>query len=513
MILYIITRPFPLVLLYLIFKKFFLKTNKLSKSPPLNHFWIINLSFIVMFFYLLVANIIYVQMIPHSPDSTAYLWASKYLAAGRLWLSPPSEFFNFENQPVSIGHWTILWPIGHPLILAICSFFHTVFIIPPLIGTLTLFFFYQILKSRFSVSISFISTLIFFFSPFFQMHAVTFMSHNTAAFLTTILIYFIFKYPSSPRIFFIIISALALILLSQTRLYTALVLATSLGLDFIYHRFFPKKNFYLFISSCLLFSVIFLFINKFSYGSFFETPYRSINQSKTIFYDKNITLSRTLTDAVSNLQVLRLIIFPALPSLFFFLIIVSFFNFKHYKLSLFCLFNILALFCINLTFDDPWGLFYGPRFWYEMIPFIFILVASALDFLSSKLINILILVLIGYFSIFGWTLNKFSLWKNMFFTTPTSLSGLKGFNYTDDRLIKIAQKLPTGKKLIFVKDCDSGWWCYGSVFSQNNIYFNSDLVWAKDLGSEKNQELINLYTSYKIYLADYEKSEIIPYEN
>lgn len=513
MILFIITRPIPFVLLWLIVKKYFFKKNKITLSSASDFPWFLNFLFIFFFGYLLLVNIIYVQKIPHSPDSVAYVWASKYLAIGKLWLSPPSDFFNYENQPITMGHWTILWPIGHPLVLAIGSFFNATYIIPPLVGTLTLYLFYKILKFRFSTFISVITTLIFFFSPFFQMHATTFMSHNTAAFFVTLLIYFILKFHSSPSIFFTIISSLALVLLSQIRLYTALILAISLSLVFIYNHFFSKKTFFVFIIFCFSFSILFLFINKFSYGYFLQTPYRLINQSKTIFYNQNITIDNTLTDAVSNLQVLRLIIFPGLPFLFFFLIINSFYNFKYFKLILFCLFNILGIFCINLTFDDPWGLFYGPRFWYEMLPFIFILIAIGLDYISNKKINIIVLVIILYYGIFGWILNKFPLWKNMFYTTPNSISALKSFNYVDDRLIKISQKLTNVKKIIFIKDCNSNWWCYGSVFAQNDVNFNNNLIWAKDLGLEKNQELINLYPSYKIYLADYENSEIIPYDN
>lgn len=513
MILFIVSRPFPLVFIWLIISKIFIKTKKYTNIYPDIFPSFLNILFIFIYLYLLLTNIIFVQMIPHSPDSAAYFWAAKYLAAGKLWLPIPSESFGFDYQSYTFNHWTILWPIGHPLVLALGSFFNATFIIPPLIGTLTLYIFYKIIKLKFSTFISIISTLFFFFSPFFQMHATTFMSHNTAAFFVTILIYFILKYHSKSSLLLTIISATSLILLSQTRLYTAVILTISLSLIFLYHRFSPRSTTYIFIILCLIFSGIFLIINKISYDSFLQTPYRLLNQSKTIFYDSSITFAHTITDLVSNLQVFRLVIFPGLPLLFFFLITLSFFNFKHRKLILFCFFNILGIICISLTFDDPWGLFYGPRFWYETIPFIFILVAIGLDYLSYKPLIIFIFLIIAYRGIFGWTLNIFPLWKNMFFSTPSSISGLKSFNFVDDRLIKAAKNIPSEKKLIFVKDCLGSWWCYGSVFPQNTINFDSNTVWVKDINPIENQSLINLYPSYKIYLADYENSEIFPYEN
>jgi hypothetical protein len=497
------------------------KNNQKISFPLISTLAII---FCSIFFYLAFVNTTYVERVPHSPDSVAYVWASKYLAAGKLFTAPLLPAFNYLGDPPGTKHSTILWPIGHPLILAIGTFFHATWVIPPIIGTLLLICI-LIIMLKFSRPIVAIATmLILFLSPFFQMHAVTFMSHNTAAlFVAIIILFFVSLFYENENITLSVIAGISLGFLAQTRLYTAVAVTFSLLILSMFKVKTLRQNhqikpFLLYVISSVVTTAAFLLVNKISYGSYFDTPYRLLNQTKTIFGGSPYNLLHGLDDAISYFMVLRLVILPSLPTVFMVLMCLAALNRRMRLINVFCAVSIFLIFLIDLTFDDVWGLFYGPRFWYEMVPFIFVLIGSSMDFIyqqfSWRRLNLTIItaifLVIAYRSVAGWSMGLFPLWKNMFFTTPNNIQELKHFNFTDARLITKAESLKLNNALIFVKSCGGNWWCYGGVFHQNTINFDGNIVWAMDLG-DKNIDLIKSYPGRKTYYADYNENSIVPF--
>lgn len=490
-----------------------------SKVLPVIYKPAVVLIFVSIFSYLVWVNITYVEKIPHDPDSVSYLWAGKYLAAGKLWLPPPSDFFKghwlFNNR------WVIIHPYGHPLALAAGVLLGAPWIIPPLLGTLFLVLLYLFLKEVFGRRIALPTTLIAFFSPEFQMHAVNFMSHNTAIFYLMFLLNFLHKLSLRKASYFhCLLGSACLILLFQTRplaAVSAAIVSLVFFLILLLKRRIEFKKVLLFATSLLLLFVGVLYLNKLIYGHPINTPYNLISQSKFIWGGSGLTLAHGLVDSLSYLLTLRLIILPGLPTLFTLLILISLFNKNARWLTCLCLANVFLILIGTAAYDDPWGLFLGVRFWHEMLPFLFILIAIGLDLINKSFkkpiiglgITAIIVILIGSKSINGWVFGKQKTWENLIYFTPTTINELKGFNFTNARLIKEAQRQNLHKALIFVESTDD-WWSYGSVSNENSINFDSDIVWARDLGP-KNQELINFYPGRKVFIADYDKKIIEPF--
>ncbi len=193
-------------------------------------------------------------------------------------------------------------------------------------------------------------------------------------------------------------------------------------------------------------------------------------------------------------------------------------------------FLLAALFAIGVytTFESS-GLMYGRRYWYEATPFLLLLTARGFVLLKERLPQwselllrrrtvepplaisgaasygfLAVLLIIG---IHGWMLGKhFNAPPNDF--QPRSIAETKGFNGIDNRLIGKVNEMDLHNALVFVKEC-SGWQCYCSVFWNNDVDFNGDIVYARDL---LEMATIARYPNRQVYLADYGADTIVPYD-
>lgn len=476
----------------------------------------------VMLFYLLWVVVVYVERIPHSPDGTMYLWMAKLLAAGRLWLPGPYAAFSPKWHLLisANNHPVILWPYGHSLVFVPGVLLGQPWIVPPLVGIAFLYLFYSLVRSLYGRFIAYVSLLTAFFSPFFQMHAVTFMSHNTAVLYLIVYIFTFFKFiQGRAGKVMLFLAGVSVVLLYYTRPLSAVgsVVATIPLVGYLLVKkkiqITPLRWFFLGLAIFFALSVI---LNYYVYGHPILTFYHIFSRAKFIGGASGHTFIRGLTENISFLMALRLVLLPGLPILFSLLLLTSVVG-TNYTVLFFCLLGSLVIFLGMATYDDPFGLFLGPRFIYEIVPFLLLLFASAFAYLKNLLKNSLvgygvvglIVLFISFKSIDGWMLGNQPLWDNFIYFTPGNIKELKSFNYTDARLINEAQRQHLTNALILVKEC-SGWWCYGSVLTQNTADFNGDIVWAQDTGS-KNKELIKTYPGRKIYYADYDLGTISPF--
>lgn len=481
---------------------------------------LVTITLVAAFIYLSWVNAEYVERIPHDPDSVNYLWGAKYLSSGKLWLNNYSDFFPFWSQKYK-NHWTIMYPYGHPLAISFGFLFGIPQIIPPLLGTIFLLLFFLITKKLFGFFVAYCMILIIFFSPQFQMQAVNYMSHNTAVFYTIIIIYSLVKiYKKEAGNFFSFIGGAAFALLYLTRPFVAFLFALPLGISIIYLYFSSRKErlkpLSFLITGIILGGTIVVLLNIVIYGNPFSNDYTKLHLLKFIWGGSNLTLLHGLVDSLSYGLVLRLLILPGLPTLLGLSCLGAVFNKRFLGISLLSIATIFSLGIGMATYNDPWGIFLGARFWYEMLPFIFILIAIFFDMIIQMLGKIgyivvsTVVLLVLFKSLSGWVYGKEKLWENMLYFTPNNIKELRGFNFADARLIKEAKRQNLKNALIFVKDCGGQWWCYGTVLNENAINFDGNIVWAQDLG-KRNQELISQYADRSLYIADYDAYTIKPY--
>jgi len=272
----------------------------------------------------------------------------------------------------------------------------------------------------------------------------------------------------------------------------------------------------LIIAGLVFVSLVFLFINYLIYGSPLQTPNSQMNLPKFSWGGSGYTLNHGLVDAVSYLIVFSILFTCGLPAIFGLFIILPLFNFRHFWKGAICLVAILLIIVSMASYDDPWGVFLGARFWHEILPFLAVLIALSFDlFLSidqrgivSRLIILSLILVVGSQNFRGWIKGE-KLWSGLSYFVPHQLEDLKTFNFTDTRLIRKAKELNLKHAVVFVKHCDH-WWCYGSVTDENSINFDGNIVWAHDLG-DQNYQLIDQFPTRSFYFADYDQGTITPY--
>lgn len=522
----IVTEPFPYLVVFIFFI-YMTKGKKniftLSKSTRKTNTKIIS-AFVVFgvllpFFWFFYLNQRFIEGIPHVGDAVTYMLQAKFLADGKICGVPkiPIELFDFFKGwgPLLFDdrRWCGYYPFGHPLMLAIGVLIGTPGIIPPLLASLSLVFIFLIGKKVGNWKIGFFAWLITFVSPFFQMNAASFMSHNTAVFYETVGFYFLIAAVMDKKKLYFFVSGFSLGLLFNTRPFTVVGLVIPI-LTYLLLSKVKFSSVFIFCVSCLIFSSLYFLYNYLSFGTLFETPYL---QKNLFLFDKGETpltnyLLLTQTHLITFLTTFHGWQFVISMFLFLFSVLVK----KTKEIILFFLSTVGIALVWGFSDGGTYAITYGPRYWFEIIPFVSLLFSFSIYYFSKLfknkfwgVITYCFFMCLILYTTFGWLEGNPVLWKNIAFT-PVNISELKGFNYTDAKLIKKSKELKITNAIIFVKDCGGNWWCYGSVLPQNNPKLDSDIVWVSDLGI-RNQELKNYYRGRKFYIADYYSGEIIPY--
>ena len=99
----------------------------------------------------------------------------------------------------------------------------------------------------------------------------------------------------------------------------------------------------------------------------------------------------------------------------------------------------------------------------------------------------------------GWLLGNQDGWNEVH--VPDRAADLRGFNFADDRLVKLVEDADLDNALVLVERCPN-WWCYGTVFWMNSPTMDGDVVFARDL-EERRQELFRAYPERKVYQGTY----------
>lgn len=518
-IMMIISKPFPVLIIFLLLpRKKKDKILKISNNGENKQLYLITvLVLIFSFFWLFYLNQNFLDGIPHVGDAVSYLMQAKFLSTRHVCGNPniSNSIFDFFKGwgPLSFnnGRWCGYYPFGHPLMLSLGVIAGNPGIIPPLLGTLSLLFLFVLGNKLYNFWVGLLAMVIIFISPFFQMNAASFMSHNTAVFYEIAGIFIMILAVKKERKIFFIGSGVFWGLLFNTRPLTIVGLSIPI-LSYLILKKVKFRYFFIFAVSVFVSSSLYFVYNYLSFGGFINNPYMGTN--KNLFTQGSMFLINYLlviqTHLITFLKVFHG--WPYVVSIFMLFLPIIVYWSEEVILFTLC---ILGIVLASGLFDGgTYAITYGPRYWFEVIPFISILFAISINYLFNYFHLFVLKIIIGClvlglitFTCIGWIKGKPVLWKNVGFT-PANIEELHTFNSTDGRLIKTARELKIKNAVIFVKEC-SGWWCYGSVLPQNSPDLNSDILWAMDL-KERNSELFDKYPDRKFFIADYDRNVIIP---
>lgn len=480
---------------------------------------------------------------PHVPDSVLYVFQSKIFASGHLYAhAPPAResfsIFSPHMDQVVDGRWFSHYPFGHPMFLAIGQLVHFPSLVPPLLGAGCVALIYVIGRRAFGAATGLLAAALLTFSPFFEMTASDYMSHNTAAFvILACLALYTWNVPWRWAAMFA--SGACFGLLFNVRPLPAISflfpLAALMVYDFVRATSAPRTRilqYAAFAAGALVLFGCYLLYNKATTGHPFESGYaeQGTFSEDTFGFGGTHSVARGLQNQHQLLALMQIVAdgWPVLVG--FGIAMLPFIFGTRSRWDYFAGASFLSLAGMNIFYLNA-AVMNGPRFWYESLPFLLLLTArgammlidtaaATADWVHRRVTDtppspnrpfagawvLAVVTALMVFSASGWLFQTRQAWAGLPFT-PAKISELENFNYSDDRLLKIADEMDLHNALVFVKKC-SAWWCFGAEFWTNSPTLDGDIVWAEQQGRSDDVTLLDHYPDRDVYLADYD-SEII----
>jgi hypothetical protein len=490
------------------------------------------------------ANYVLGDAVPHVPDSVAYVYQSRIFASFHATASEPPAFQSFSHfHPpmfeIVDGRWFSQYPFGHPLLLSLGQVVHAPWLVPPLAGALSALLIFGIGKRVYGVFAGLVATVLLVFSPFFQMTASNFMSHNTAAFALLGCLFF-YTRPMARAPLAMFVAGLCLGLAFNIRPLTAVALMPPLAAFMAYElwRSGDRRRTLIeglaFGAGGVVMLLAYFGYNLLTTGEAATSPYalQGTFSEDTFGFSGAHSVATGLQNQQVHLALLLLVAngWPAAIGLVF--AILPFVLGTRHRWDYFLLAAFIAVAGSQIFYVRA-PIMHGPRFWYEALPFLILLSARGVQLLieagsalgdgaarrlafrpevptlgvAGTAVLALVAGLIG-FSTYSWMLERNDAWSGVRFT-PQRLSMLEGFNFTDDRLLDAADTQDLDDALVFVEPCPQ-WWCYGSVFWANNAGRDGDVVWVEQQLNNDDLIVLEQYPEREVYVANYDDRTIVP---
>jgi 4-amino-4-deoxy-L-arabinose transferase-like glycosyltransferase len=490
---------------------------------------------------------------PHVPESVGYVFQAKLFASFRTAADVPPVLRSFsfsDPSPIQAmdGHWFSQYPFGHPLFLAFGQLFRAMWLVPPVLGSASVFLIYRVGHHVYGAAVGVLAALLLFFSPFFQMTASNFMSHNTAVF-ALLLCLLLYVRPTKRRILSLCVSGVLLGLLFNIRPLTAVAFMPALG-GLMTYEFLRRpddratllREYAAFASGSVLLLLAYFLYNQVTTGDFLTSGYALTDT----YSDDSFGFGggHSVALGLQNLQQLlafMLLVANGWPvAVGLSIAALPFILGTRHRWDYFLAGSVLSLAVAVILYRNA-AVMHGPRFWYETMPFLMLLTARGVDSLreasitaadwfarrvgrapqvtSGGVVGVVLFGLIAgliAFSAYGWMIGRRDAWSGIP-STPQKMSMLEGFNSADRRLLDRADEMDLENALVLVEDC-THWWCYGSVFWTNSPDLDGDIVWAERAGADLDQLLLESFEGRDLYVADYDagtirsasRAEIVP---
>jgi hypothetical protein len=378
-------------------------------------------------------------------------------------------------------------------------------------------------------------------SPFFLMQSSNFMSHNTAAMFTLLCLVFVHK--RERPLLYGAIAGLAFGMAVNTRPVTAVAMAPAFGLVMLAYLWArtTRRAAVLhtggFVAGALVGVVAMLAYNYGLTGDLLQSAY-SDNPAATIGFESGHTIETGLRNQQAQVAAL-LLVFTGWPMwVGLALAGLPFLLGTRNRWDYFCLLAALSLMGIYLLYRYS-GVFEGPRYWYEAMPFLYLLSARGAVVAAARLawfagltksrflgpqappraaggvVVGTVLVVLTVYGTGGWLMGAdrgWDVWNAHLI--PNSPQQMKQLFGVDDRVHGAADGVELGRALVLVEPC--GFFrsanCFGSVMLRNDIHFDGEVVWARYVEGYA-EDVIRAFPGRRVYVATWDDGgSIVPYE-
>ncbi|UCD30420.1 MAG: glycosyltransferase family 39 protein [Planctomycetota bacterium] len=474
-------------------------------------------------------NYIVFESFPNVIDEIAMLFQAKLLATGRLFAETPKliDFFDTEFIVADGPRWYGKYFIGSSLILIPGVWLGVPWIINPILSTAAIYLTYIIGFNLFNDKIARVATLLMLISPFRVVIFASMMSHPVCLVTMTLFALSAIKAVKDPTRFgWALVAGSSLGFALNCRPLTAVAMGSVIGLAALYNmpwRQFRWQTVAAFVAPLLLFAFVFFSYNKALTGDIFVTPFNKWSPNDHLGFgpdvgleywpevDRGYSLEKALfKNTYFNLEGLGINLLGWGHVTF--LLLLWPILFSSWPKRTWALAAIVAGLMLAYFFYITHAVLAGlPRYWSEVMPMMFMIVAIALVGIRRKLPLIcqrfdirpavrtgraacwlagLMITIWGVPYGYGMIINEWCFdWKT------------RGDR---DRVYRLVKETNLGNALVFI---ETGYYRdpkqnnideYRLLLIRNDPDLNGSIIYARDLGA-RNTELINQYPQRKAY--------------
>ncbi len=440
----------------------------------------------------------------NSADEHSCYFLAECVRLGKFWAAPHplSEFFEAVHIGNKNGKWFSVYPPGWPILMAGALQFRVLDWLNPILTIFSLFLFYRTGKKIFNESAAILGIALMSFTPFFLFTSASYFSHASCLLFIAIFLYSFLKWEETKSNLWAALTAFSAGYGLGTRYLTmASIIAPFLG--FLLLRLVLRKVRW--HKSHTVFTIIFLvmwlanlYYNFSITGNLFDAPNHFYHSWERLGFRKDYTPLTALIFVLNRFFYL----IDWMPPFFLPLYLVSLFTDKQrtaeQKLLSYGFFYLV----IGYLFYYSWGgNQFGPRYYFEGIPFLFITVSARMVKWWNTELHGLKKFILGTMVV--------SIVSNIYLFQKQAVLFERVSNQRK-ALYDLAEKTIQKPSVIFVR----GFLGDALVMSQedairNRPELNDKILYALDLGP-KNNRLIQYYPDRDFYLGSYDRQQKIP---
>ena len=458
--------------------------------------------------------------IPHVQDSITYLFQAQTVARGAFWAPAPAIPEAFAQEFLTVGHgkWFGQYLPGYPAVLAIGVLAGAPWLVNPLLAALAAVLLFKLGAVLYRPSTGLLAGGLALLSPFFIFLSGSLMVHAAELFWTLLtMVSWVFALRSPFRKRWAILAGAALGMLLLTRQFTAVAIGTSFVVLVLLIEWLAQKRSpglgsqaATTLISFLPFVLLLLGYQAAITGSPWQDPRllsrpfdlpgfgAHIGERENAFKlqvleegtavtwytdpeqpPRGHSPARGLYNTEQNLEALADHLFGWSPLITLAFCWIPFLLGKPRKYDWVLLATLLTIVAVYIAYWTT-GMMYGPRYYFAALPALLLLTARGLQALKDRFgptataTVFAVLVLLGL--LLSW---------------PEKWASLDSYNFISSEELSLVAGQIEEPALVFVPVDD--WWDYGRFFSGNTPWLDGLIIYARDLGDEKNNCLQQSY--------------------
>lgn len=461
--------------------------------------------------------------IPHVQDEVAYLFQAKTFGLWRISVpaAPYPEFFQNPFILTYGGEWFSKYPPGHALVLVWGVLAGQPWLVGPILGACSLVVVYLIGSELWDRRTGLLAALLGVFSPFLIFMSASYLAHPSAMLFIALFILCYVKVTRRGGWWWGLGAGFFLGMAFITRQLTAVgAAAPFVVFSLLEMRRDWRRTLSGGVSIVIGFVPVLLFLLLYNHlltGSPLVFPHNLVGSYDSIGFGPGIggvpeghTPAQAMWNTQRNLNELMVDLFgwPFYLTLAFIPLTFALGRAGRWD---FLMLGGLAGIVVGYVFWWAVALIFGPRYWYEALPFLLLLTSRGLLSLVAFMAQTAgKLVRAGP----RWTPQAAAgvticsvmvvlLYFNLSTYMPEQFQKYYRYNGIDRRPIAAVEKADLHNAVVFFRPdpaiSNRG---YGPVFSMNSPLLDNDVVFARDLGEEKNRILMTAFPGRRFYLLD-----------